>query len=111
MFAAIPELAPIRPGCPFLWLTISPSLDKSAAQLPRPPTFAEFPHFAAPNLRALPKQFGADSTASRQTFLLPSPHPVSALGGRLSGKLRTVCPPQIPRFPHPRICPRAGRIR
>src|SRR4028119_1886616 len=111
MFPAILELAPIRPGCQFLWLTISPSLDKSAAQLPLPPNFAEFPHFAAPNLSVGPKQFGADSTASRQTFLLPSPHPVSALRSTLSGKLRTACPPQIPRFPHRRICPRAGRIR
>src|SRR6476469_620764 len=105
MFAAIPELAPNRPGCQFLSLTISPSLDKSAAQLARPPTFAEFPHFAAPNLSVLPKQFGADSTALSQTFLLPSPHPVAALGGTLSGKLRTVCPPQLPLFPHRRICP------
>src|SRR4028118_171430 len=106
MFAAIPELAPNRPGCQFLWLTISLSLDKSAAQLPRPPTFAEFPHFAAPNLSVLLKQFGADSTASRQTFLLPSPHPVSALRSTLWGKLRTVCPRQMPRFLHRRVCPR-----
>src|ERR671932_1053722 len=111
MFAAIPELAPNRPGCQFLSLTISPSLDKSAAQLPRPPTFAVFPDFAAPNLSVGPKQFGADSTASRQTFLLPPPHRVSALRSTLWGKLRTVCPPQIPRFPHRRISPRAGRIR
>src|SRR4028118_418178 len=110
MFAAIPELAPNRPGCQFLWLTISPSLDKSVAQLPRPPTAAKFPHFAAPNLSVGPKQFGADSTASLQTFLLPSPHPVSALRCTLLGKLRTVCARQIPRFLHRRICPCWPRI-
>src|ERR687885_1896110 len=104
------QFAPNRIGCQFLWLTISPSLDKSAAQLPRPPICPEFLLFAAPNLSVGPQQFGADSTASRQTFLLHSPHRVSALGGTLSGKLRTVCPPQIPQFLHRRISTRWRRI-